>query len=264
MDPIDSYAACPEIGARLAALLDGELPRDEQLEIEEHVRHCANCTADLARQREARTALRSLADSLQPSMELRERVNAGLRLQARRNAARRRLILFGGLAAVLALLAAFGVSRVAIPVPSASVLRQVVAAHRDETQGTTPVSFESADADQVATWARSRAGKYFEVPTLQSAGYRLLGARMEPAVGRHSVTLVYEGDSGRLTCTVLPISDPLGRLLSLRAATAPTQTMQIQGTRVASWRDRDTTYVLVADLDADALLRLARLAAQPD
>ncbi|HTE85731.1 MAG TPA: zf-HC2 domain-containing protein [Dehalococcoidia bacterium] len=264
MEKPDSPTGCPETGVKLAALLDGELPQHEQIQLEEHLRRCSDCAADLARQRAAQIALRTLAVSLQPPAQLRNRVTAGLNRRAQGNATRRRLIFFGGLAAALGLCAIFAQSRAAGPTPSVSVLARVVAEHKEETQGATPVSFASADAAQVAAWARSGTGEYFEVPSFEAAGYRLLGARVEPSVAPRAVTLVYEGDSGRLTCTVVPITDPLERLLALRAATAPTKATRIQGETVASWRDKDTTYVLVADLDADALLGLARLAVQPD
>jgi anti-sigma factor RsiW len=249
-------------GPRIAALLDGELSRNEQWRLEEHLRVCPICAVDLEQQRQAQFALHRAAEGLSAPVDLMERVRGGLPQRAPLHGLRRRIILLSGLAAVLAALAVVVWPRTATPVPSESVLARVVTAHQLETLGTTPVSYRSADADAVAAWARSGIGEYFEAPSLASAGYQLLGARMEPAVAPRAVTLVYEGEGTRLTCTVIPMAAPLGGLLASPAGTAPTHATRIQGSTVTSWRDRNTIYVLAADLGSDALLQLARLAAQ--
>ncbi len=247
-------------GPSLAALLDGELAPSDQQQLEQHLAICPHCRADLARQRLARLALRRLSVSL--SAPSGQRSQARLALERRAPAGRklRRLVLFGGMAATV-ILALAAWNYMTAPVASPDLLARVVLAHQQVTEGPAPVSLATSNPDLVATWARSGTGKNFEVPSLEAAGYHLLGARTEPDVAPGAITLVYERNGVRATCTVLPASGPLLTRLALPPAVAIHQT-SIRGSNAASWRDRDTIYVLVADLDMQALLHLARLAAQ--
>jgi anti-sigma factor RsiW len=257
--------ACSGYRPKIAALIDSELPAPEREELEQHLASCAGCTVELNRQRMAQSALHRLSGALTTPEELRSRIDALLAQPVRRGRLSRRLAVLGGMAAaaVLALLALAGWYRQNYPVPSPSLLALSVEAHQQKTNGPAPVSLSSSDAVVVAAWARERVDKQFDLPSLDAAGYHLVGARLEPDVDPRAVTLVYEGGETRLSCTVVPISSPILALLPLPPS-APARADTIHGSTVVTWRDGDATYLLVADLNADALLRLARLAAQSD
>lgn len=261
--PPDDPADCAACRPQIAALIDHELSALEQQQLEQHLASCPVCTVELNRQRMAQSALRGLTASLNAPADLRGRIDSKLEQSQLRGRIRRGLILLGGVAAALVILLAGGAAlyRASHPLPDAPLLALAVGAHRQETNSAAPVTLSSSDAVAVEAWARPRADKHLDVPSLDSAGYRLVGARLEPAIGAGAVTLVYEGSGTRLTCTIVPISNPvLARFAS--TPSAPNHVATVDGTSIVSWRDGDAIYLLTADLGGDALLRLARLAAQ--
>jgi anti-sigma factor RsiW len=252
---------CPEERPRLAALLDGELSPDEEVLLREHVAACSRCAEDLAEQERTRAGLRHLAGALQAPSGLRQRIEHGSDGARFRRPRLRGALLFGGLAASLVLIAALALARVAIRAPSDGQVASAAAAHVQETLAATPVAFRSADADAVAAWIQQQSGQRIEVVSFASADYQLLGARMEPALGPRAVSLVYEGAGGRLTCVILPPAIPAGLEVLLPAAAPALRSARVNGSTEVSWADRDASYILVGQGDAQTLLRLAQMAA---
>jgi anti-sigma factor RsiW len=251
---------CAAPDPRLAALLDGELSPSERQQLEDHLKLCARCRADLVQQRSIQLLLRQTAATLTPSPALRAKLN--MRTSRAGHRSRRRGILaVSGLAAVIALFALTGFLFWASQGPSAVLFAAAVRAHQSQTLGDAPVAFASADSSAVASWARQQTGKSFDVPDLEPVGYRLLGARIQPDVGPRAVALVYEGAAGRLTCTILPADAPswLRSLLADRLEHAHAQ--EINGAGLATWADEDSAYVMVANVKPAALLPLARFVA---
>lgn len=244
-------------------MVDRELSQEEQQQLEQHLSDCPDCTVELNRQRMAQSALRRLSASISAPPDLQQRIESMLAQSERRARVQQRVTVLGGVAAalVLAVFAAAGWYRQTHPIPSTSAVDHTVQAHQQRTNGSAPVSLTTSNASEVTSWARATSDKHFDVPSLDAAGFHLVGARPEPDVSPRAVTLVYEGSGTRLTCTVLPIADPLLALLATPPS-SPAMTSTVDGSNVASWRDGDSIYILVADLDPATLLRLARLAAQ--
>ena len=258
--PSDDPGVCASYRPQIAALIDNELSALEQQRLEQHLASCLACTIELDRQRMAQSALRGLSASLHAPADLRERIDAVL---AQPRGGRRALVTAGSLAAALLILL-FGVAawyRASHPLPDASLLTFAAQAHQRETESAVPVTLSSSDATAVEAWARPRGDKHLDVPSLDAAGYRLVGARLEPGISAQAVTLVYEGGGTRLTCTVVPISNSVFAKLASTPST-PDRVVTVEGTGIVSWRDGDAIYLLAADLNSGALLRLARLAAQ--
>lgn len=105
-DKSAASSGCSSPEARLAALLDGELPRQEAEMLGAYVRGCPRCAADLARQRAAQAALQSIAPALLPSPALLTSLQTRLDAAQPRHARRRWIDFFRGMAVLLALLSA--------------------------------------------------------------------------------------------------------------------------------------------------------------
>jgi anti-sigma factor RsiW len=252
---------CPEYRSRLAALLDDELTAGERETLEAHLRDCAGCRAALDRQQQAHAALSALGPSLRASPELRSAVRAqldGAHAPVRRGPW---LLSLGGVAAVV-LVAAIGWAALHRQPKLGPAWTHALQAHRQETLGGAPVSYASNDRAAVIAWAKVQAGGYVAVPSY--AGYTLMGARTEPSAGPHAVTLVYGGPKGRLTCLIMR-----GEVhLSGRVAAAPSgpaiHYVQAQGATAAGWQEKNTTYLLVANMSPPSVIQLAESAASQE
>jgi anti-sigma factor RsiW len=251
----DTYAA-----KKIVAFLDGELTKGDVRATEEHLKSCESCAAELQRQRQARGALYALARELVAPPALRDQIRLQLETAEPAKGSRLQYVLPAAIAAVLAVILSTGFwLRSALPEINPTVIERVVQAQL-RADGQSPVSLRSSDPSLVAQWARTQTGTPFGVPSLESAGYRLLGARLEPDAGKHAITLVYEGAQGRLTCTIYPLPAPL-RLLP-EMSNSPIRVRAVNGSSIATWRDGDAVYMLAADIDRSTLLRIAQLAAK--
>lgn len=252
--------SCASYGDRIAALLDGELPADERGAVEQHLNACAECSTLLLEERTARTAVQSLRGSLSAPPELRARVQERLTRSERQTTLHRRLALFSGLAASLAIVAAVALLLVQAGSSKTSVLARAAGVHTTETLTLAPVSFRSADPRAVAAWAHQQTGHLIDVPSLAGSGYTLLGVRTEPSLAAGAVSLVYEGPGGRLTCAILPENAPLGSRNAGSGANSRFHTQEKDGETVAGWHESGTTYLLVGTLPPTGILQLARTA----
>ena len=256
-----SDPTCALLNDRLAALLDDELSLPGRRELELHLKACSRCATELALERHARTVLRNVATLLEAPAPLRRRVRSVLAAVPERPPAWQRLPPFAGFAAAVVLVVAMGALRLASrETPSRQLLENVARAHELETLGPVPVSFASSDPAAVATWLRHQSGEEVDIPALDSDGYRLLGARLDPAVALHAVTLVYTGPGGVVTCAIAP-STPLSWLrIALGWVPPDAHVAETDETELAAWVTSDGTYVLAGNLQPAILLLLARAA----
>jgi mycothiol system anti-sigma-R factor len=252
---------CAALSTRLAALLDGELSLPERRELEAHLRTCPRCAAELEQERAARSVLRDAAARMEAPAYLRSRVESSLARAAVRRSAWRRLLPFTGLAAAIAILAIAGFLVIAIrQMPSQELLRRVATAHHQETLSAAPVSFSSSDEAAVDAWLEQQNGEQVDIPSLEAAGYRLLGARLDPSIAPHAVTIVYDSANGRLTCVILPAAQPSWLKVPLEALHPSVHAASTAGAGLASWAEPDGMYVMAADLQPAAVATLAQIA----
>lgn len=249
-----------EYGPQLAALLDGELPSEDERRLREHIEVCPRCAADLAQQQRARAALRAARAALVPPASLQARIELDLARAGSHRVSRRKMLALGGAAAALLLLILAGLTVRGLGTgPGEEELARAASAHEKTSLAPAPVVFTSDDPTAVQTWVRTTTGHAAEVPSLASAGYRLLGARTEPSVGAGAISLVYEGAAGRLTCTERPVELSLpARLIGIVRPPA-LHSAYVGDTTAVSWSDDEAAYILLGNVDAQTLLDLARL-----
>jgi anti-sigma factor RsiW len=261
----ESGFGCTVEGARLAALLDNELPLPDQRALELHLRTCPRCRAELELQQRARTLLRDAAAHMEAPASLQRRVAGALAQAPVRVPMRRRVLPYAGIAAVLVLVALTGALLAAMrQSPSPQLLQRAARAHAQQTLSAAPVSFTSDSPDAVSAWVARQTGGRIDVPDLDTAGFQLAGARLDPTIAPRAVTVVYQSPAGRLSCVIVPsplpswLSTPLGVLHS------GTETASIDRTQLAAWAAPDGTYVLAGALSPAALASLAHTARSAD
>jgi anti-sigma factor RsiW len=101
------------------------------------------------------------------------------------------------------------------------------------------VDVATSDRHVVKPWLASRAPLAVAAVDLASAGFPLIGGRVEALGGRIAPTLVYRRREHRIEVTELPLSGRGGEKIRLSA---------LDGYHVAQWTDADRAYVAVTDL----------------
>jgi anti-sigma factor RsiW len=258
----EAETACPDQLTAITALVDEELQGEDRVSLELHLTGCTGCTAELRRQRMSKVALRRLSVSLNATPELRRRVEETIS-RSHPTRLQQGLITVLGVAAALLILLLAGGSwyRFTQGQPSAAELTRAVLTHQRVTNGPRPVTVESSDPARVAAWALSTTGNAIDVPAASVDGFTLAGARTASDVAAGSVTLVYQADGRRVSCTIVPLAR-LGPLAP--PSTTPTKVTDVGGSNVVAWRDDTAVYILAGDLDSKTLLHLAQRIALSD
>jgi anti-sigma factor RsiW len=195
----------------LQDLLDVRLAPTEEAEVRAHLAACAECRVELARLEEARTAARALRAEREVPGGLASKIAAGLDAEdaARPGHPTRRLIVWGGLAASLVMVASLFWPR-SEPVGPATAARDFDAV----VDGTTPLTFVTADPAALERQFATAGAASVRVFDLAMMGFTLEGGRVQSfgdvpsalyvyrnAAGERVVCQMYEGTTGSLPAT---------------------------------------------------------------
>ena len=151
--------ACSQDRNALAAYLDGELPADQERSLQEHLRTCPECAAEVAAQVRLRRSMKPAANRFTPSADLRRKVQG--QIAPKRNGASRWLW--------PAAVAALAVMLLAVAWNRESTLgnqafREVADLHVSDMASTNPYDVVSSDRHTVKPWFQGKIPFAFNLP----------------------------------------------------------------------------------------------------
>jgi anti-sigma factor RsiW len=210
---------CLERNEELNAFLDGELTVEQTATLAEHLATCPNCSANLAELARLRQALAQSFPEVEPSAELRARVEALLDAEAdvapadnvvplRSRVTRRRVTWIGGIAA------------------AAAALAILLSNPKDESRDLMAVRDASLRGDQSQVAVSQPV-----VPAVP--GFTLASARSDIVAGHQARVLVYDGADGKITlCIWAANGEPAHGV----------RNADYQGTKISYWNDGENEF----------------------
>ena len=243
----------------LSAYVDGELPPEQASELAEHLTLCGACAAEAeAMLRTVRTLREGLVRDRAPDV-LRARVRAAIRgEQAPGAVAARRARRLPWRAVAAGLLIAAASSSLTLfamrggPARSSTVADEVVASHIRSLMPDHLTDVRSSDQHNVKPWFNGRLDYSPTVPSLDSAGFPLLGGRLDYVGGRPVAVLVYGRRQHVINVFTWPTdSDP---------DAGPSAVQTRHGYNILQWTRGGTQYWLTSDLNQEELRRFAEMA----
>lgn len=245
---------CAECRERLDAYLDGELTPVESEMVRTHVEQCATCQREHA---VLSATSRRLEDGLMyheaPDMLRARIVSALARLEQpaqRATAPWQRWSRLAAAAFVIAV-ASSGVTVAVLHREDATraVAEQVLASHVRSLMPGHLTDVASSDQHNVKPWFNGRVDLSPSVPRLDSAGFPLLGGRLDYVASRPVAAVVY----GRRQhiITVYSWSSP--------GDDTPQSSLSTQGYHVIRWRNAQVESWVISDLNATELAEFVAL-----
>jgi len=227
---------CSEPRMIVHAYLDRELDVSRSLEVEEHLRECAVCSAEYEAGRDVRAAL-AAGDLYRPAPPIvRARIRRGWRTPA--------------LAASLAVAAlALFVVLPTVRAPASDPMDDIVAGHVRSLMVDHLTDVASTDKHTVKPWFEGKLDFAPTVVDLADQGFPLVGGRLDYLRGRPVAALVYGRQRHFVNLFVHPTT----------AADGADGSFTRQGFQIVRWHGAGMSYAAVSDLNAADLGEFAAL-----
>jgi anti-sigma factor RsiW len=241
---------------RLSPFVDDELDPVASREVSQHLASCPECSAALAQQRELSENLRRELEYHRAPDLLRARVMRDVRAAARPDAVRSRPAAqpWRWLSAAAAIVAVVGGTWIVARLPREgaddAIAREVVSGHIRSLMANHLTDVASTDQHTVKPWFSGKLDFSPPVVDFTTAGYSLVGGRLDYLRGRTVAALVYQHHKHVINVFVWPVSDA-------RESIAPPVTQQ--GFHVIRATHGRMAYWVVSDLNAAELAVFARM-----
>jgi anti-sigma factor RsiW len=234
---------CDEAEILLHALIDGELDAGHAREVEEHIKACPRCAAELAAYREMSQAVAGADLRFAAPPELRRRIEAAL---PQTRAPSRRAVLRGfAMGSAASAIAATGLVAVVLRNDDAQRIEaEVVSAHLRSLQAGHLTDVLSTDQHTVKPWFNGKLDVSPPVVDLTAQGFTLIGGRLDYVDARAIAAIVYRRRAHVINLFVAQTATTEHRAARIEA---------IQGFNIRRWSDRGLNYWAVSDLASDEL-----------
>ncbi len=234
---------CTEARAFLGALLDDELDAKNGAEMRAHLAQCAACAKEYRALEDLRAGLRRAGMAYEAPESLRRRISRTITVPAESNWRQTagRWVMRAGwpvAAAACALLVIDTAGR------STGFRDEVVAAHVRSLLAGHLSDVASSDHHTVKPWFAGKIDFSPPVPDLSSAGYSLVGGRLDYLDHQVVAAVVYRKRDHFINVLVRP---PPARGASLPRAST------YHGYTLRAWQELGLEFVAVSDLDAAEL-----------
>ena len=249
---------CEEAQKLIHPYLDGELDLVRSLEIEAHLKDCQTCAQAYNELRSLHSAVSESALRFEPSAALRNRVRSALRDESpdESGATNRPLRLswrwmIPAVSFAALVIIAWGlIALLSRPSTSDLMAQEIVSSHVRSLMEKHLTDVPSSDQHTVKPWFDGRLDFSPPVKDLASAGFSLVGGRLDYIGNRPVAALVYQHRQHYINVFVWP---------STAASDVSGKALVRQGYNLISWTNAGMNYWAISDLNLAELQQFVQL-----
>lgn len=245
---------CSHTQSLLDIYLDRELDPVRNLEIEEHLRGCAGCAQSQSERAALRLNLKSESLYFKAPSDLQNQIRRSLRQAAKAEAPAgwfsASWFKIAAPLAAAALVVLIVVPRFLGPSPDELLTQEVVAGHIRSMMADHLADVPSTDEHTVKPWFNGKLDFSPPVSDLASAGFPLIGGRLDYLNNRPVAALIYRRDKHVINVFVWPAEQT-------SSSSAPIKTQQ--GYHMVRWSRAGMNFWAISDLEPNQLAQFADL-----
>src|SRR3989442_8709558 len=245
---------CTDIQAAIHGYLDGELDAVRNLEVEQHLQHCAVCSQTYKAAQALQTAVKTGAQYFPASADLRTRIQSSVRQLSKGEQIFptmpwRWLAVAASVVFVVILAWALIPSRYGLDAEQL-VTQEVVSSHVRSLMVAHLADVMSSDQHKVKPWFTGKLDFSPPVKDLSKEGFPLVGGRLDYLENRPVAALVYQRRNHVINLFIWPSSHDTH---------VNTKALARQGYHLVHWSKAGMMYWVISDLNDTELQEFARL-----
>jgi anti-sigma factor RsiW len=232
----------------VAAYLDGELAAEQERSLQEHLRSCPDCAAEIAAMVSLRRAMKPAASRFTPSAEFRRKVQSQI---APKESFRPRWIWPAAAVALAAMvLAMVWIGQRAV---RNQTFREVADLHVSDMASANPYDVVSSDRHTVKPWFQGRIPFAFNLPEFAGTEYTLLGGRLVYLHQQPTAQVVIGAGRHKISVLITQENSSLGSGSPFSGGVAVRDSFNVE-----TWEKNGLRFYVIGDADQGAVHRLAQ------
>jgi len=241
---------CGQDRKMLAAYLDGEVPTEQGNALEQHLRTCSECAAEIATMLSVRRTMRAARTRFTPSAEFRRKI------QSQVAPSRRSFRTFGSLSVAIAALALLVMAVVWMRQGAmrADAYREVADLHIGDLASTNPYDVVSSDRHTVKPWFQGRIPFAFNLPEFAGTEFTLLGGRLVYLHQQPAAQVVVGMKQHKISVLIVQESGAFPGTLTSSGAAEMQDSFNVQ-----TWTSRGLRFFVIGDAEKPEIQHLAQV-----
>ena len=239
--------SCGQDRDRLAVYLDGELTAEQVQSVEQHIRACPDCAAEIAAMVSLRRAMRPAATRFTPGADLRQKIQV-------RVAPRRSIRWIGPAAASAMAIMVLAVVWMLQDAHRNELFREVADLHVSDLASANPYDVVSSDRHTVKPWFQGKIPFSFNLPEFAGTDFTLLGGRMIYLDQRPTAQVVVGMGQHKISVVITQETPALGSALPFSSGAAVRDSFNVD-----TWQQHGLRFFVIGDAEKPAIQQLSKL-----
>jgi len=239
--------ACTQDRATLETYLDGELAADQEKALQQHLRTCPDCAAEIASMVSLRRAMKPASSRFTPSAEFRQKIQGQISTRPKT-----RLNWIWPVATAM-----LAVMMVAVVWTRQSALRvetfrEVADLHISDLASANPYDVVSSDRHTVKPWFQGRIPFAFNLPEFAGSEFSLLGGRMVYLHQQPAAQVVVGAGQHKISVLIVQENSALGIGSLLSDGVVLRDSFNVE-----SWEKHGLRFFVIGDAEKAAIQNLS-------